>query len=190
MIAYIEGSVLHSTARSLIIELSDMGYEVFVPQPLIQTTKVGDVVSLWIRTVVREDAFDLYGFETLDEKEFFDLLRGVSGIGPRSALSILSIASIETLKQAVAAGDTTHLVKVSGIGKKSAEKIVVELRDKLTHVGYGKEGAAHLAGDVEALDALIALGYSQEEARTALKALNPDIIKTTERVKAALKELA
>src|SRR3989344_777756 len=105
---------------------------------------------LWIHTHVREDLFDLYGFLDRQELEFFEMLINISGIGPKGALLILGVASIETLKKAISTGDTNYLTKISGIGKKTAEKIVIELRDK---VGEEKSGGA-LQGEIAALEAL------------------------------------
>jgi Holliday junction DNA helicase RuvA len=133
---------------------------------------------------VREDALDLYGFLNREELEFFEMLINVSGIGPRSALAILGIASIETLRKAIGTGDTSYLTKISGIGRKTAEKIVIELRDKM-----GKElGGGSLQVELDALEALKSLGYSQNEARETLKKVSPNT-NTNTKIKEALKIL-
>ena len=113
---------------------------------------------------MREDVLDLYGFLDHRELEFFEMLISVSGIGPKGALSILGITSIETLRKAISTGDTSYLTKVSGIGKKTAEKIIIELRDKIGE----EKGGSSLQGELDALEALKSLGYSQNEAREAL----------------------
>ncbi|MCE9548799.1 Holliday junction branch migration protein RuvA, partial [Candidatus Nomurabacteria bacterium] len=129
-------------------------------------------------------AFDLYGFLDRQELEFFEMLINVSGIGPKGALSILGVASIETLKKAINTNDTSYLTKISGIGKKTAEKIIIELRDK---VGKDTEGNS-LQGELDALEALKSLGYSQNEAREALKKVSTEE-NTNTRIREALKIL-
>jgi Holliday junction DNA helicase RuvA len=119
----------------------------------------------------------------VEELHFFEMLLNVSGIGPKGALSILGIASLSTLRRAISTGDTAYLTKVSGIGRKTAEKIVIELRDK---VGEEKEGS--LQGELDALEALKSLGYSQNEARDALKKVPPDA-NTNTKIREALKIL-
>jgi Holliday junction DNA helicase RuvA len=133
---------------------------------------------------------DLYGFRNTNELSFFELLLDVSGIGPRSALGILAIASIETLRRAIATGDTTYLNKVSGIGKKTAEKIVLELRDKFEDYKDDSmsDGAIKEEGDL--LEALKSLGYSQNEARDALKQIPSSVEGTNARIKEALRILS
>ncbi len=138
---------------------------------------------LFIHTHVREDAFDLYGFLNYEELEFFEMLITVSGIGPRGALVILGVASIETLRKAISSGDLAYLTKISGIGRKTAEKILLELRDK---VGAETEGT--LQGELDALEALKSLGYSQNEARDALKQIDSGT-DTNTKVREALKIL-
>ena len=146
-----------------------VGYKINVsPDTLSKTQKTGEEVSLWIHTNVREDALDLYGFKERPELEFFEMLIGVSGIGPRSALAILGIATIETLRKAIGTGDTTYLTKISGIGKKTAERIVIDLRDKMASE-YSEQTGSSLQIELDALEALKSLGYSQNEAREALK---------------------
>jgi len=125
----------------------------------------------------------------MEEMSFFDLLLDVSGIGPKSALSIITVASVETLKKAIATGDTSYLNKVSGIGKKTAEKIVIELRDKLhAHKGEG-EVSGLLREESDIIEALKALGYSQNEARDTLKQIPHTIDGTNARIKEALRIL-
>jgi len=144
---------------------------------------------------VREDAQDLYGFTSRKERDFFQLLITVSGIGPKSALNILSLVSNEALAGAIRTGSVAHLVKVSGLGKKTAEKIVLELKDKIGGFTGGESGemSAGMSSDMDAIEALKALGYEADEAREALKkipaALNGKETDTGAKVKAALKEL-
>lgn len=167
------------------METGGVGYKINVsPDVLSKTKKTDAELSLWTHLHVREDALDLYGFLNREELEFFEMLINVSGIGPRSALAILGIASIETLKKAIGTGDTSYLTKISGIGKKTAERIVMELRDK---IGTGLSGTS-LQVELDALEALKSLGYSQNEAREALKKVSPDA-NTNTKIREALKIL-
>ncbi len=185
MIGSIKGRIIFKTNKFLIVEANGVGYKINVsPDVLSKTKKIGEEISFWIHTHVREDALDLYGFLERKELEFFEMLISVSGIGPRSALAILGIVSIETLRKAIGTGDTSYLTKISGIGKKTAEKIIIELRDK---VGEEKGGSS-LQGELDALEALKSLGYSQSEAREALKKVSPDT-NTNAKIREALKIL-
>lgn len=165
-----------------LVSVGGVGYAVRVPLSLVESTKAGTTVSLYIHTAVRDDAIDLYGFATEEELAFFKLLTGVSGIGPKSALGILNSGDVAGLKRTIASGDASALHKIFGIGKKSAERIVVELRDK-----FGGQGVA-VGTDAEVIEALVALGYRVEESRDAAKvsAAGGDV---RERLGAALKYL-
>ena len=192
MIGSIRGKIILKTERYLIVEAGGVGYKINVSPNVLSrvahSTGSGQKnteVFFWIHTHVREDVLDLYGFKEREELEFFELLINISGIGPKGALSILGIASIETLKKAIGTGDTAYLTKISGIGKKTAEKIVIELRDK---IGKEKTGTS-LQEELDALEALKSLGYSQNQAREALKKI-PAETNTNEKVKRALKILS
>jgi Holliday junction DNA helicase RuvA len=189
MIGYIEGEVRQVNEKYALISVGGLGYKVFATAETLARTNGMTHVALFTYLAVREDALDLYGFETEDEKSLFELLIGVSGIGPRSGLGILSIASVDMLERAIATGDTGYLTKVSGIGKKTAEKIVIELRDKMRARG-DNESKMDLRGESDAIEALKALGYSQMEAREALKQVDPSVEGTNQRIKDALKFLA
>ena len=131
----------------------------------------------------------MYGFFERQELELFEMLIGISGVGPKSAIGVLSVASVDALKSAIASGDTSYLTKVSGIGKKNAEKIVLELRDKLGGPGGSGGTETGRKEEVDAIEALKSLGYSQREAREALKDVADSVKGTSHRVKAALKNL-
>jgi Holliday junction DNA helicase RuvA len=160
---------------------------VFTTKETLTNLQAGANVSFWTHLAVREDILDLYGFVMEDELHFFTLLLSVSGIGPRSALGILDIATVENLRHAISNGNVGYLTSVSGIGKKTAEKIVLELRDKIGRDGDGSHAA--LLGDVDTLDALRALGYSVQEARGALRKVPADINNSNERLREALRLL-
>ncbi len=185
MIAKIEGIVSDANAKFLVVSIGGIGFKVFATNETREVSHKGETVSFFTHLAVREDALDLYGFQTEEELGFFEMLIAISGIGPKTALNVLNVSSVPALKRAIAAHDISHLVKVSGIGKKVAEKIVLELKDKVT--GDGND--ISLRDEVDAIEALKALGYSQKEARDALKEVEKTVTKTGDRVKAALKIL-
>lgn len=186
MIGYIKGKIIHLKDKFIIIDVSGVGYKVFVSAENITKYKTGQEVYFWTYTAVRENAIDIYGFESNEEQDFFELLLDVSGIGPKSALSILSVAPIETLKKAIATGDKSYMNKVSGIGHKTAEKIIIELKDKL--LSYKTEdGENYLQDESDIVEALKALGYSTSDSREALKQIPSNIEGTNNRVREALK---
>ncbi|MEY2641167.1 MAG: hypothetical protein RL150_560 [Candidatus Parcubacteria bacterium] len=185
MIAKLRGTVDEVGVSSLILDVSGVGYLVFAPGNVLAHVRTGQAITLFTHHAIREQSSDLYGFLGQDELSFFELLLTVSGIGPKSALAILNTAPIETLREGIQSGDASHLTKVGGIGKKSAEKIVVELKDKLG--GFTYTGGT-TTGSGDAIEALTALGYSLAEARDAIKLVDKDL-STEDMVKQALKTL-
>lgn len=188
MIAHITGRILRRELRFLVVEANNVGYKIYVSPETLSRFASSTDAKLHIFTSVKDTAIELFGFETSSELDFFEMLLDVSGIGPRSALSIIGIAPIETLKKAIASGDTSYLTKVSGIGKKMADKIVLELKDKLASLGHGGENHS-MGEEADVLDALLSLGYTQYQSREALKEIDPAIKGASERIKAALKTL-
>ena len=191
-----KGKIILKTDKYVIVETGGVGYKINISPDTLSRNKTpsspspqrgglgrGEEIFLFIHTHVREDILDLYGFLGREELEFFEMLINVSGIGPKGALAILGIASLETLRRAISTGDIAYLTKISGIGKKTAEKIVIELRDKM-----GKESGESLKGELDALEALKSLGYSQSEAREALKKVTSDA-NTNTKIREALKIL-
>ncbi|MFY9463358.1 MAG: Holliday junction branch migration protein RuvA, partial [Candidatus Sungiibacteriota bacterium] len=171
------------------VMVSGVGYKVYAGEDtLAKMPEKGGTVKLWIHDHVREDARDLYGFAHYAELELFEMLIAISGIGPKGALGILGVAPVDTLKKAIAAGDTSYLTRVSGIGKKIAEKVVLELREKMAGRGTAVD-APELKAEADALDALISLGYSQREARDALAAVPQEITRVEDRIGEALKRI-
>jgi Holliday junction DNA helicase RuvA len=171
MIASLQGRVAATYSDHLILTVNGVGYKVFVPEP-----SSFDEQETFLHTVliVREDAFSLFGFRTIGEREIFETLLKVNGVGPRMALAILSTMSIDNLRNAVLSERAELLTRVPGIGKKTAQKIVFELKDKL---GVGLDALPVVPmNDVntEVMDALVALGYSIIEAQTALQSLPKD----------------
>ena len=191
MISLLSGTIAEFTDKYIVIDVQGLGYKVFVTNDSLHSLKKAKNVKIWTHLAVRENALDLYGFTSRKERDFFELLITVSGIGPKSALNILSLIAAESLANAIQSGSTTHLVKVSGIGKKTAEKIVLELKDKLgsLHEEGGKAFTAGMSSDADTIEALRSLGYSSDEAREALKNIDKNITDTGAKVKAALKIL-
>jgi Holliday junction DNA helicase RuvA len=192
MIKSLVGQVWHIEDKHIILMVNGVGYKVFVTSALsaslASSLSSEGKVTLWTYLAVRENALDLYGFESKEDLELFELLITVSGIGPKTAIGILSAVLPQTVRTAISSGETAYLTKVSGIGKKVAEKIVHELKGKFE----GLEVDKNLQSDSDAVEALKSLGYSQNEAREALKKIdkeNKEISTTSARVKAALKIL-
>lgn len=185
MISLISGTVSEKAARYAIIDVGGIGYKAWATDDTLRQLKIGTEAKLRTHHAVREDTEELFGFLETDDLKLFELLLGVPGIGPKTALNILNVATPETLRRSITSGETAYLTKISGIGKKTADKIILELREKL---GASEEGA-NLKEEVDALEALKSLGYSHIEAREALKAVARDITGTSDRVKQALKLL-
>lgn len=192
MIRQLRGTIVHVSETAVMLLTNGIGYLVFTPQP--HRLKTDQEVILHTHLAVRETALDLYGFKTMDELELFELLLTVPKVGPKSALAIMSNVDSQTITQAVMMEDPSHLTKVGGIGKKTAEKIVIELKDKLPE-------AMTLAADADgtdsterpfaadAIDALVTLGYPQADARKVINNLSPNISTVNDAVRAALTEL-
>ena len=190
MIGKLTGTLADKNPPQVLVDCHGVGYEVDVPMSTFYNLpSVGEKVSLLTHFVVREDAQILYGFGTPGERETFRQLIRISGVGPRTALSVLSGMSVAEIAQAVTAQDAGRLVKVPGIGKKTAERLLLELKGKLGADLGPMGGAVHSDAQADILQALLALGYSDREAGAALKAL-PDGIGVSEGIKAALKALA
>ncbi len=189
MISHISGLVLDISEKYAVVDVQGLGYKVYCATDTLAGLRLDSPASLHTYLAVREDALDLYGFPTSEEKDFFEMLISVSGIGPRSALGILSVATTGTLKQAIGTGDTSYLTKVSGIGRKTAEKVVLELRDKMRGHVSSKESSGALRAESDVVEALKSLGYSQNEARDALKEIPADIVGANARIKEALRIL-
>lgn len=173
---------------AVLIDVRGVGYCVRLPAQGT-TLGLGERLVLYIHTAVREDAIDLYGFLTEEELQFFRQLMGVSGIGPKTALGIMSVGDVVSLKRSIAGGDAAALTNVFGIGKKSAERLVVELRDKVKLTISPADIAVGANTDGDVLEALMGLGYSAAESRKALKDVPAAVKGTRERLAAALRNL-
>ena len=189
MIGRIAGTLVEKHPPQVVVMCHGLGYELDVPMSTFYNLpRTGEPVELLTHFVVREDAQLLFGFLTAAERTAFRQLLKVNGVGPKVALSVLSGLSVDDLAAAVAAQDATRLVKVPGIGRKTAERIVLEMRDKLTGIASATAGAA-TAGGSDVLNALLALGYNEREAAAAVKQLPADL-PLTDAIRQALKQLA
>ncbi len=186
MIAYLSGTVIFETSDGVVLNINNVGYSVITSERtrLWASTQTQEI-SFFIHTLVRENTFDLYGFETEQELYFFKKLIDVSGIGPKSALGIVGLASTDTLYQAIVNQNIDFLTSVPGIGKKTAERMCIELRDKLKDYRGNKELSQN-EHDRDVIDALLALGYSQGQVHQALSHIDTNISERNERIKAAL----
>ena len=191
MISFLQGKILNKGQNYAIIKVGGIGYQVFVNSTMLADLQIGQDVEIYTHQYVREDSLDLYGFKSMGDLEMFELLISISGIGPKSALGVLAVASVEDVKESIARGDSSLLTKVSGIGRKTAERVVLELREKIGNLkletGNSKSGAGSASGDE--IDALMVLGYSMPQARDALRAVDPKIKDSGERIKQALKRI-
>ena len=190
MIASLSGQVQAVRAASLVVQVAGVGYELHVPQPVRSQAHVGQMIELWTHLHVRENEIALYGFATIAELELFTLLLGVNRIGPRTALAVISTFAPETLRRAVAQGDLTALARIPGVGPKTAQRLLLDLKEK---IGAGVEVAASgplSPMDADVINALTALGYSVAEARGALNAVPPETETLDERILAALRAMA
>jgi len=189
MISYLEGKILDKNEKFFVVDVNGIGYKIFSHSGILEKIpEKGQNVKIWTHLYIREDAMDLYGFLNKEELEFFEILISISGIGPRSALGILEVAPASSLKQAIVSEDETFFTKVSGIGRKTAQRLILELKSKLAKtVVLEKGGGFKEMGD--AFEALVALGYRQSDVRRILNELPKDMKSAEAKVKEVLKRL-
>lgn len=190
MIAYIRGKIIEKTVNTVVVDVMGVGYEIFTTTQDAETAKIDTEKKFYTYHAIKENAEELYGFSTLAAKRLFEMLIKVQGIGPKAALAILSLDNVEAVRNAIASGDTVFISKASGVGKKSAARVTVDLKDKVGLPTYIPDNnaipAPSLVGD-EALDALMALGFNINDATTFLRDVPTDL-PTGERVRLALKK--
>ena len=191
MIAHIRGVVEEKFgSNGVIVDVSGVGYEMLVPVPDYEACVLGEERKFYTYHQVRENAEELYGFSSLVAKKLFELLISVQGVGPKAGIAIMSLAEAEEVRNAIANGDTAFVSKASGVGKKSAERVIVDLRDNVGIPSrYGATEVKNSGGTSEsdeALDALIALGFPLKEATAALEKVDAGL-SVEERVRQALK---
>lgn len=189
MISFLEGEIIFRGINFVIVRSGGVGFKVFV---LPGADVSAERAALYTHLAVREDALTLFGFRTYEELELFEILIGVSGVGPKAAMGILSVSDPDTIKLAIAKEDASILTRVSGIGKKTAERVILELKNKFTfgEIGGGElnDAQKEILGQQDVIEALIGLGYGQSEVRRVLEKI-PREKSLEERVKLALREL-
>ena len=189
MISFIQGKIISKTENGLVVLTAGwVGYEIKMQAVKLASVQVGNEIGVHTYLAVRENAMELFGFETEDEKELFLKFLDVSGVGPKTAMHLLSLGTVDEISSAIGRGDVDYLTKVSGIGKKTAERIVVELKSKIINqrskIGEGVGGVLS-----EVIDGLVGLGYSRDEAREAVKELDSAGKDSGKLLKEALKRL-
>jgi len=187
MISKIKGKIEYTRTKFVVVDVNGIGYKVYVTPYTLGKIAGKNTVEFFTHTYVREDTMDLYGFITLEELEMFELLISISGVGPKAGLGILTVATPRTIKTAILNEDSSILTKVSGVGKKTAERVILELRNKIADISIGDKEEAII--DSDTIEALVSMGYSVTEARDALKAVPKDIKDVGQRIKSALKNL-
>ncbi|MEK7649175.1 MAG: Holliday junction branch migration protein RuvA [Patescibacteria group bacterium] len=187
MLAYIQGTIISKEGQSIIIDVGGLGYRVAVTDAFNHSHALGTKIALHLHYHLRENTAELYGFHEQRELGLFAQLLAISGIGPKTALGILNACTVDAIHRAVGMGDAGLLKTLSGIGSKTAERIIIELKGKLHGIGLSQ--SAHTQNDTDIIDALVSLGYSQIDACTAVFALDTTIEGVEARLKAALKTL-
>jgi len=189
MIAHISGKIAEKFNGSIIVDVSGVGYEVIVPQYEYDKAMLDNSIKLYTYHHIREQSQELFGFSSLAAKKIFELLITVQGIGPKAGIAIMSLGDYEQVRNAIANEDSKYIQKANGVGKKSAERVIVDLKDKVgiaTSYNAEEEKAnGDISGD-EALEALVALGFNLKDAILSLKDI-PEDLPVSERVKIALK---
>ncbi|MFH0846275.1 MAG: Holliday junction branch migration protein RuvA [Patescibacteria group bacterium] len=189
MISQLTGKITHQEKDFFVLNVNGVGYKIFSTTENLEKYKNSkNEMTFWTHLSVRETALDLYGFIEKSELNFFTLLITISGIGPKTALGILNVATVQTLISAISSEDTSYLTKVSGIGQKNAQKIILELKNKIDKIeGFSPD--ANMQEEMDAIEALKGLGYSTREATSALSKIDKEIIDIGEKVKEAIKIL-
>lgn len=173
MISFLQGQVFKKNNKGIVLLVNNIGYRVFLSSKDLENINLQQELELFIHTHVKEDLLDLYGFSKEDSLEFFQQLISVSGVGPKSALNIISLAPLDDLKKAITSGDPGILQQVSGIGKKTAERLVVELKEKII-TNLSEEFDQQMFGDQQLISALTSLGYKEKEIRDVLQEIKLD----------------
>lgn len=175
MIATLEGEVIGINENAIVVRVGGVGLQVYVPAPFRARLRMMDHIFLYTQLIVREDLLALYGFETEQEREYFNLLLGVNGVGPRMAIAVLSVLSVDAIRRAVASEQSEIFARVPGVGKRTAQKIFLHLQDRIKAGDVFDLAASRMgASDEAVLEALTALGYSVVEAQSALQSIPRD----------------
>ncbi len=186
MISYLKGTIKLKESDFAVVVVNDIGYKVFVVERDLIKLAAGEIAEFFTYHYIREDDARLYGFVSRRDQEMFELLFSVTGIGPKSAMGILNAATTDSIASAIAASDTSLLTKVSGVGKKTAERVILELAGKVEKFGVEVKNTEGLS---DAIEGLMSLGYSRSQTLEALKNVPEDVTDPGEKIKLALKNL-
>ncbi|MBI2099505.1 Holliday junction branch migration protein RuvA [Candidatus Uhrbacteria bacterium] len=181
MISFIRGTIIAVDGDSLILENTGIGYEIAAPKTLLGELSAGAVLGLWTHEYIREDSRELYGFRTREELDFFKKLISISGVGPKMAMRLFDLGKLVDIKKAISSGRAEFLSEAQGVGGKTAQKIILELRGKIEFDEAG--------GSDDVVDALVRLGYSKQEAKGAIGKISPSLSASEARLREALKLL-
>jgi len=188
MIYFLRGKIAAKDKNLVVLETGGVGYEIYVGKKFLDKLKINEEIKIFVYLYLRQDSLELYGFEKESELKYFKTLNNITRIGPKIALKILSLVKIENLERAVLDNDINFLTEISGIGKKNAQRIILELKGKILKKEFQLN---ELNGDDALIfDALIKLGYQSSQARQAIKKIPKEIIEIKERIKQALKILS
>lgn len=186
MFGHITGKVFSLKGARAVIDVHGIGFVVNSIPHFLTKLKIGQEASFWVHTAVRENSIELYGFENEEELRIFEYLITVSGVGPKSGLAIISVAGVKAIENAVITGDTSSLVKISGVGKKTAEKIVLELNGKFGSIKLNESSASE---DIDVFEALKSLGYRERDIQESMKSVPKNLTGTNEKIKYILNNL-
>jgi Holliday junction DNA helicase RuvA len=189
MIRLLKGIIELQDGQHLIIDVNGVGYHVYATQDLLAHAGIGEAVKVFTYTHVREDMLDLYGFSALEDLKLFEQFLNVSGIGPKTAIGIFAVGSRERIITAIATNDVTFFSSVPRLGKKNAQKIIIELKSKLGSLEDLDLSSPTAKEDSEVVEALKSFGFSAKEALEAIRSLNPEITSVSEKIRLALKHL-
>ena len=188
MISSVNGLIIGISESSVVVDVGGIGLQVYVPAPTINQLRTGEKAHFFTHLVVRQDTFTLYGFESVESREIFEFLIGVNGVGPKMALTILSNLDPETIRRAIFNGQAEVFSRVPGVGKKTAQKILINLQDRIPSIEGFEPFGRYSDVDVEVVGALTTLGYSVVEAQTAVQSIPIDAPRDVEeRLKIALR---
>lgn len=191
MLNFLRGSILAKKDKYIILLVGEnTGYRIYVTQQLLEQLNPSGDVSFFVYTNLKEDTIELYGFPNIDELDFFEKLITISGVGPRIALGVLSVAPLADIKKAIIHGDPALLQKVTSIGKKTAERIIVELKEKITVSAQEEKSTMSITENIQLMEALQSLGYREGEIRKTLRQIPSETKDLSDKIKEALKILS
>lgn len=189
MISYLRGEVVHKNAKFIILDVNGIGFKVFLnPEFLSRVPGTGEKINVYCSLFVRQDSLELFGFPNVEQLEFFNLLTTVSGVGPKTALLIIGVAPTNSLKAAILRGEPDLLIKVSGIGKRTAERIIIDLKTKITELSP-ESPVEKISENADVIEVLMSFGYNRSQINEALSRLGPDVLGAGNKIKTLLKVL-